>query len=265
MWHLFKVRSKRNLCDLHIAERAKPYKLDRMHVRNDHKKRLSFFVMAVFLSSVPAMAATYLINTFAGGGNSSSGFSGDGGNATAATLNAPNSVALDKLGNIYIADSINNRIRKVDSNGIITTFAGTGTQGYSGDGGNATSAKLSYPIALAFDSAGNLYVADIQNDVVRKVNTSGIISTFAGNGVKKFSGDGGPAAQASLTNPFGVACDSVGNLYIADSGNNTASGKVDTTRHHHHFRYGTEMQMVIFRRWRSGYSGHFFRSRRANI
>jgi uncharacterized protein (TIGR03437 family) len=156
------------------------------------------------------------------------GFSGDGGPATKAALNFPSGVALDGAGNIYFADKGNNRVRKVDTKGVITTFAGTGTAGFSGDGGPATSAKLGLNLTAAFqgvavDSAGNLYIADPQNNRIRMVNPSGIISTFAGNGTpfatgSLGNGDGGPPAKASVTTPYGVTVDSAGNVYIADTG-----------------------------------------------
>ncbi|HLV87510.1 MAG TPA: choice-of-anchor D domain-containing protein [Candidatus Sulfotelmatobacter sp.] len=150
----------------------------------------------------------------------------DGCPATSAYLSGPSGLAVDAMGNIYIADWGDARIRKIDVNGIITTFAGNGTAGYSGDGGPATSAELQYPSALAFDGAGNLYIADSFNNVIRKVNTSGIITTVAGNGSAGYSGDGAAAAQAQLNQPMGVAVDSAGDLYIADT-NNYYLRKVD--------------------------------------
>ncbi len=151
-------------------------------------------------------------------GNGTQGFSGDGGPATSASLYYPDGVAVDLAGNLYIADSSNNRIRKVSS-GTITTVAGNGTQGFSGDGGPATSASLYYPDGVSVDSAGNLYIADTRNCRIRKVS-GGTITTFAGNENWGFSGDGGPAASAWLYDPHGVAVDSAGNLYIADTSNN---------------------------------------------
>ncbi len=151
-------------------------------------------------------------------GNGAQGFSGDGGAATRAELNAPTGIAIDSSGNLYIADSQNNRIREV-SNGIITTVAGNGTAGYSGDGGAATSAELDMPMAVAVDGAGNLYIADTDNQRIREV-ANGVINTIAGNGQQGFSGDGGPATSAELDTPTGVAVDAAGNIYIADSHNN---------------------------------------------
>ncbi len=155
------------------------------------------------------------------------GYSGDGGPATQAKLYYPNSVALDNAGNIYIADSGNYRIRKVDTSGIITTVAGNGQWGFSGDGGPATQASLRQPQHVAVDSAGNIYIADIYNHRIRKVDTNGIITTIAGNGQGGFSGDGGSASQTSLYFPGGIAVDNAGNIYIAD-GSNYRIRKVDT-------------------------------------
>jgi RHS repeat-associated protein len=160
-----------------------------------------------------------IISTVAGNGTNS--YSGDGGAATSAGLAAANGVAVDTTGNIYIAAS--SRIRKVNTSGIISTIAGTGTNGVSGDGGAATSAELNYAVAVAVDSGGNVYIADQNNCRIRKVSTSGIISTLAGDGsapaCAAYSGDGGPATSASLGLITGVAVDAAGNVYIADAGN----------------------------------------------
>lgn len=164
-----------------------------------------------------AWGQQYIINTYAG--NRTSGFSGDSGSPTSAQLNLPLGLALDSSGNLYIADSLNDRVRKI-SGGNITTVAGNGTQGYSGDGGTATSAEMFSPSGLAFDSSGNLYIADTGNHVIREVSTSGTISTIAGDNTGGYTGDGGPATSAELESPAGVAVDSSGNVYIADSGNN---------------------------------------------
>ena len=155
------------------------------------------------------------ITTFAGTGER--GSSGDGGPAIAAKLNLPGDVAVDATGNLYIADSRNHRIRRVDPSGMITTIAGTGKQGFSGDGGPAVAAELSGPWGLAKDGNGNLYFSGSER--VRKVDPSGIITTFAGSGISGPGGDGGPAVAAELSLPGGVAVDKVGNLYVADQGN----------------------------------------------
>ena len=155
------------------------------------------------------------ITTIAGTGTK--GYSGDGGPATSAQLAGPYGVAVDSANNVYIADSSNNRIRKVSPGGIITTVAGTGFQGYSGDGGPATNAQLYLPTGVATDALGNLYIADLTNYRIRKVVPNGIISTVAGNGSSQGTdtGDGGPATSASMSEPFGLAIDGSNNVYIA--------------------------------------------------
>ena len=158
-----------------------------------------------------------IITTVAGIGTA--GFSGDGGPATSARLNFPTDMRVDGTGNLCIADAANHRVRKVNTSGIITTIAGTGVAGFSGDGGLATSARLNEPIRLLSDLVGNLYIADRANDRVRKVNPSGIITTIAGTGIAGFSGDGGPATAAQLNLPTGLAFDVLGNLYIGDRAN----------------------------------------------
>ncbi len=154
-------------------------------------------------------------------GTGTQGFSGDGGLATSATLDSPQGLALDSSNNLYIADTHNHRIRKLTaSTGLISTLAGTGTQGFSGDGGAATAATLYLPTALAVDSFGNLYVADANNHRIRRISeATGIISTIAGNGIQGFSGDNGPATLAAIDYPCGLAVDSANNLYLADTHN----------------------------------------------
>jgi len=157
-----------------------------------------------------------IIHTIAGGG---SGGLGDGGPATAATLNGPQSVAVDKSGNVYIADFINQRVRKVGTNGIISTFAGGGSSYTEGD--SAKLVALDNPTSVATDGSGNVYIAVGGDDVIRKVSTSGIITTFAGKDTMKgYSGDGGPATLAKLYYPNGIRTDNNGNVYIADEQNN---------------------------------------------
>jgi uncharacterized protein (TIGR03437 family) len=161
---------------------------------------------------------TGTISTFAG--NGTAGFSGDGGAATAAQLNLPYGLAADVAGNLYIADLGNNRVRKVSLDGTITTIAGTGVEGYSGDGVQATAAQLYVPRNLAFDGAGNLYIAEFGGHRVRRVTPAGIIATAVGNGIAGYSGDHGFASQAQLSYPAGLTVDRTGALYVADSGNN---------------------------------------------
>ncbi|MGA3238396.1 MAG: protease pro-enzyme activation domain-containing protein [Bryobacteraceae bacterium] len=183
------------------------------------------------LNAVFKADPTGLVTRIAGTGVA--GQSGDGGPALSAELNYPNGVAVDSAGNVYIADSDNDRVLKVDTSGIITTVAGGGGCCFGGDGGPATIAQLYFPTGVAVDAAGNLYIADTNNQRIREVNPAGIITTLVGNGGAGFSGDGGPAANAELYNPYGVAVDASGNLYIADSGNYrvrmvSASGTITT-------------------------------------
>jgi uncharacterized protein (TIGR03437 family) len=158
-----------------------------------------------------------MLAVVAGNGIRSGGFSGDGGMATAARLNSPQRVAVDAAGNLYVADTANHRIRKVSLDGTISTVAGTGEAGFSGDKGPATSAQLNWPYGLTVSSSGLLYIADTSNNRVRRVDASGAIDTIAGGG--SALSDGGPAASGSLYQPYDVAVDSSGNLYIADLGN----------------------------------------------
>ena len=160
-----------------------------------------------------------IITTVAG--NGTSGFFHDGSSAITAELAAPFGVFGDSSNNLFIADSSNNRIRKVNPNGIISTVAGTGTAGFSGDGGSATSAKLNDPVAVTMDAARNLFIADFGNHCVRVINSNNIITTMAGNGTNGYSGDRGLATNANLSGPAGVAVDSLGNLFVADHRNNT--------------------------------------------
>jgi PKD repeat protein len=170
-----------------------------------------------------------IITTIAGTGTA--GFAGDGGQATSAQLNVPGGVAVDAQGNVYIADEDNHRVRKV-SGGIITTIAGTGVAGYSGDGGQATSALLNFPHGVTVDAQGNVFIVDTDNHRVRKVDSAGNITTVAGNGTAGFAGDGGQATSAELNFPRQVAVDAQENLYIADTDNHRVrkvSGGIITT------------------------------------
>ncbi len=188
---------------------------------------IGVFIGILFAAS--ALSQQYNIATIVGtAGNF--GFAGDGGSALGSQLNYPTGIAVDKSGSLYIADGLNNRVRKV-SGGTISTLAGNGTAGFTGDKGSATSAELNNPTGVAVDSSGNVYIADSGNNVVRMV-ANGTITTFAGNNIAGYSGDMALATGAQLSNPVGVAVDSSGNVYIADSGNNVirevSSGVINT-------------------------------------
>ena len=194
----------------------------------------NFYIVDALNNRIRKVDTSGIIRTVAGDGIPL--MSGDGGLATSAGIALGGTavhqgVVVDHAGNIYFTDSDDNRIRKVDTSGIITTVAGAGTlgtSGFSGDGGRAVDAKLSVPYGVALDNAGNLYIADTGNGRIRKVDTSGIITTVVGRGNGSDLGDGGPATQAQLANPSDVAVDSKGNIYVADYGNN-ALRKVDTS------------------------------------
>ena len=175
--------------------------------------------------------ASGIITTVAGSGEED--YIGDGGPAVEARLKGPEGVALDGSGNIYIAETLSHRVRRVDAAGTITTIAGIGESGYGGDGGPANQAQLYRPKDVTADSSGNLYIADAYNNRIRRVDTSGIITTVAGSGHRGFSGDGGPAVEAHLNRPFDVVVDGADNLYIADTSNHRirrvdASGTITT-------------------------------------
>ena len=153
-------------------------------------------------------------------GNGMAGFSGDGGPAVEASLNLPSGLVVDDKGNLFVSDRSNDRIRVVDKNGIIRTYAGSGVAGYGGDAGPALRAQLDKPFGLALDKKGNLYIADRNNNRVRRVTPEGIMTTVAGDGGFFFMGDNGPAYRASVAGPTGVVVDKDGNLYIADRNNN---------------------------------------------
>jgi sugar lactone lactonase YvrE len=195
----------------------------------------NLFIADCYNNRIRKVSGGGIITTIAG---STAGYAGDGGPATLALLWAPCAVALDASGNLFIADQINNVIRKLSASGIITTVAGGGE--WLGDGGLATSARLSSPSGVAVDVAGNLFIADSGNNRIRKVSASGIITTVAGSGAGGFSlpgsgfaGDGGPAISALLSQPTGIVADTAGNLFIADSYNNrirkVSTGGIITT------------------------------------
>jgi trimeric autotransporter adhesin len=168
----------------------------------------------IILLLVCRIASAQIITTVAGGGTV---IGGDGGMATDCSLQTPVGVVVDGAGNFYICERDAHRVRKVTVDGAITTFAGTGVAGFSGDGGPATSAMLNSPYCIALDAAGVVYIGDVST--VRKVNTAGIISTVAGNGVVGFGGDSGPATLAQLNGPSGLTIDHSGNIIIADKKN----------------------------------------------
>jgi sugar lactone lactonase YvrE len=174
----------------------------------------NLLIADAFNARVRAVTPEGSIATIAGSGSCC--YSGDGGPAAAAQLGFPSALGLDSAGTLYIADNGNHRVRKVSSDGVISTVAGSGDFGYSGDGGSALDAQIGGAQGLAADNDGNLYIADFANYRVRKVSAAGIIATVAGDGTRGFSGDGGPATQAQLSAPFALAVDDTGNLYIAD-------------------------------------------------
>jgi trimeric autotransporter adhesin len=161
-------------------------------------------------------------------GNDTVGYSGDGGLATMAKLNRPTGLVIDSIGNIFIADRLNNRIRKINTNGIITTIAGNGAAGFSGDGGPAILATLYGPHGISLDGYGNIYIADQGNSRVRKINGAGIITTVAGNGVGGYTGDGVAASSTAVSTPSYVVLDKTGNMYISDGTNDQRVRKVNT-------------------------------------
>ena len=200
----------------------------------------NLFIADTLNQRIRKVATTGIITTVAGNGNY--GYSGDGGPATAASLSYPSALTVDAAGDLFIADESNQRIRKVTTNGIITTIAGNGISGYFGDGGAATNSRLSSPMGMASDGVGNLFIADQGNNRVRKVGTNGIITTIAGNGLSGYSGDGGLATNAMLSAPWSVAVDSSGNLYIVDQGNHcirevASNGFITTVAGHGSFGF----------------------------
>jgi uncharacterized protein (TIGR03437 family) len=176
------------------------------------------FVVDTFNHRVLQAAPLPLVATTAG--NGSRGNAGDGGPARLAQLNQPSACALDSAGNLFIADTLNHRIRKVDSAGTISTVAGTGAAGFSGDEGPATAAGISAPLGVVVDDNGDIFIADTGNNRIRQVTADGLIHTIAGQNAAGFAGDGGPAASAEIDAPGGLYLDGAGDLYFADTGNN---------------------------------------------
>jgi sugar lactone lactonase YvrE len=174
--------------------------------------------LLLILPLFAAAQTTPLMTTIAG--NHAAGYTGNGGTATSASMYKPHGVAVDGAGNVYIAEPGNQVVRRVSPSGIITVIAGNHTTGYSGDGGYATAAQLYLPADVCLDRYGNIYVSEIGNHCVRKITTTGFITTFAGNGTVGNGGDGGLADTATLNGPFGIAFDTSGNLFIADAYSN---------------------------------------------
>lgn len=187
-----------------------------------HRFILGLMLLCLFTPHVSGQT----IITVAGTGTS--GYSGDGGPATSARVNLPTAICRDFYGNIYVADRFNHRVRKIDLSGTITTIAGTGVAGFLGDGGPAVNARLNQPIGVVVDMDGNVYISDNSNERIRKVDTTGVITTIAGTGVAGFLGDGGPAINARLNDPWGLCVDKLGNLYVADRINNRVR-KIDVS------------------------------------
>lgn len=188
----------------------------------------NIFILDSLFNVVRKVDKAGIITTVAGISNQS-GFNGDGSLATNAMLNSPLGIAVDSVGNLYIADTINSRVRKVDAKtGVITTVAGNGNFGFSGDGGQATQATLFLPYAVATDKNNNLFIIDAANFRIRRVDAkTGVITTVAGNGVKGFGGDGGLAIRASFDIAFGLTVDNSGNIFLADTANNRIR-RIDT-------------------------------------
>jgi trimeric autotransporter adhesin len=183
----------------------------------------TLLLLSLCIATFSSGAQTDIIHTFAGSGT----VLGDGGPATSARILNPGGVCIDKWGNVLIAEQNGNRIRKVNPLGIITTIAGNGTGAYSGDGGQATAAEIWFPCGVTTDTIGNIYIADEFNNIVRKVDTGGIITTIAGTpGMAGYDGDGGPATLAHLWHPADVAADRFGNVYFVDQ-DNCAARKID--------------------------------------
>jgi trimeric autotransporter adhesin len=203
-----------------------------MTLRMDRGTRFPTLLYSCVLATCIHACATPRVITVAGGSL------GNWKSATSASFGSPGDVVPDAKGNLYVSDQINCRIRKITVKGAVSTFAGTGICGYGGDGGPATSAMLATPSSLVFDSAGNLLIADSGNSRIRKVSVARTITTFAGNGINGYSGDGGPATAASLYDPNGVSVDPSGNVYIGDTLNHVirmvdGAGNIHTVAGNH--------------------------------
>jgi len=177
----------------------------------------AYYVSDAVNNVVRKVDAFGIITTFAG--NGTAGFSGDTGPATAASVNYVAGMAIDAVGNVYLSDRANNRIRKVSTSGVITTFAGTGAAATSGDGGPATAASFNAPYGISFDTSGNLYVVEQDGGVIRKISPAGIVSPFAGDGGFGFGGDSGPATVATFHSPQCIYVSHAGDVYLNDQGN----------------------------------------------
>jgi sugar lactone lactonase YvrE len=214
----------------------------------------------VVLAICPFQLKGQVVYTIAG--NGLTGYSGDGGPAAAATFDSTTTIARDAAGNIYINDQFNYCVRKIHhSTGIITTVAGNGTAGFSGDGGLATNAKLHTNWGIAVDGPGNIYIADQTNKRIRKVNTSGIITTIAGDGTYGKGGDGGPAVNAQFMRPVGIALDAAGNIYVGDQNafnirKITPSGIISTVAGFDTFGYSGDGGLAIYARLGYTYGLH---------
>ena len=188
----------------------------------------NFFILIVMICSLTSLIEAQTITTIAGTGEP--GYSGDEDAARGAQLNFPYGLSIDAAGNLFIGENFNYTVRRVGTNGMILTTAGTGTPGYSNDDSAAVTAQLNFASAIAVDAAGNTYIADWGNNRIRKINTSGIITTIAGTGVAGYSGDGGDAKLAQISTPSGIAVDAQGNIFFTEYNNNVLR-KIDINGH----------------------------------